>query len=115
MSRRKHYKQHLDNLRRKSSAQRSGNSRVSVHLCNDSASNIEGSAYDVLDHDPTHDDIRMFLRRLHTALSVRDLPLFGVTTDGSSLYPTPLAEVFGDVPHQICTFHIMAEVNKAVL
>jgi hypothetical protein len=32
-------------LRRKSSAQRSGNSRVSVHLCNDSASNIEGSAY----------------------------------------------------------------------
>ena len=37
-------KQHLDNLRRKSSAQRIGNSRVSVHLGNDSASNIEGSA-----------------------------------------------------------------------
>jgi phage tail protein X len=71
--------------------------------------------YDVLDHDPTHDDIRAFLRRLHTALSVRDLTLFGVTPDGSSLYPTPLAEVFGDVPHQICTFHIVAEVNKAVL
>jgi hypothetical protein len=71
--------------------------------------------YDVLDHDPTHDDIRAFLRRLHTALSVRDLTLFGVTTDGSSLSPTPLAEVFGDVPHQICTFHIVAEVNKAVL
>ena len=30
--------------------------------------------YDVLDHDPTHDDIRAFLRRLHTALTVRDLP-----------------------------------------
>src|SRR3989440_1796278 len=71
--------------------------------------------YDVLDHDPTHDDIRAFLRRLHTALSVRDLTLFGVTTDGSSLYPTPLAEVFGDVPHQIGTCHIVAEVNKAVL
>src|SRR2546429_8032253 len=71
--------------------------------------------YDVLNHDPTHDDIRAFLRRLHTALSVRDLTLFGVTTDGSSLYPTPLAEVFGDVPHQICTFHIVAEVSKAVL
>jgi hypothetical protein len=71
--------------------------------------------YDVLDHDPTHDDIRTFLRRLHTALSVRDLPLCGVTTDGSALYPTPLGEVFGEVPHQICTFHIMAEVNKAVL
>jgi hypothetical protein len=71
--------------------------------------------YDVLDHDPTHDDIRAFLRRLHTALSVRNLTLFGVTTDGSALYPVPLAEVFGEVPHQICTFHIVAEVNKAVL
>src|SRR2546427_8033222 len=71
--------------------------------------------YDVLDHDPTHNDIRVFLRRLHTALTARDLTLCGFTTDGSALYPTPLAEVFGDVPHQICTFHIVAEVNKAVL
>ncbi len=71
--------------------------------------------YDVLDHDPTHDDIRAFLRRLHTALSTRNLPLLGVTTDGSALYPAPLAEVFGDVPHQICRFHIMAELSKAVL
>jgi hypothetical protein len=71
--------------------------------------------YDVLDHDPTHDDIRAFLRRLHTALAARALTLFGVTTDGSALYPAPLREVFGDVPHQICTFHIVAEVSKAVL
>jgi hypothetical protein len=71
--------------------------------------------YDVLDHDPDHDDIRVFLRRLKTALTARDLTLLGVTTDGSALYPTPLMEVFGDVPHQICTFHIVAEVGKAVL
>jgi hypothetical protein len=71
--------------------------------------------YDVLDHEPTHEDIRAFLERLHTALRVRDLTLCGLTTDGSALYPTPLAEVFGDVPHQICTFPIVAEVNKAVL
>jgi phage tail protein X len=71
--------------------------------------------YDVLDHDPTHDDIRAFLRRLHTALSARHLALFGVTTDGSALYPVPLVEVFGDVPHQICTLHLVAEVSKAVL
>jgi hypothetical protein len=69
---------------------------------------------DVLDHDPTHDDIRTFLRRLHTALSARDLTLLGVTTDGSALSPTPLVEVFGEVPHHICTFHIVAEVGKAV-
>jgi hypothetical protein len=71
--------------------------------------------YDVLDHDPTHDDIRAFLGRLKMALAARNLTLCGVTTDGSALYPTPLMEVFGDVPHQICTFHIMAEVGKAVL
>src|SRR5215831_21378257 len=60
--------------------------------------------YEVLDHDPTHADIRAFLERLKTAMAARDLTLFGVTTDGSALYPAPLREVFGDVPHQICTF-----------
>ena len=70
---------------------------------------------DVLDHDPTHEDIRAFLGRLKTALAARALTLCGVTTDGSALYPEPLLEVFGDVPHQICTFHIVAEVSKAVL
>src|SRR5499425_3330032 len=71
--------------------------------------------YDVLDHDPTHDDIRAFLGRLKMALAARNLTLCGVTTDGSALYPMPLMEVFGDVPHQICTFHVLAEVGKAVL
>src|SRR5262245_60530372 len=71
--------------------------------------------YDVLDHDPTHADIRAFLRRLHTALVARDLTLCGVTTDGSALYPAPLREVFGKVRQQICQFHIVAEVNKAIL
>src|SRR6266545_1435797 len=71
--------------------------------------------YDVLDHDPTHADIRAFLGRLQTALAARDLSLLGVTTDGSALSPEPLREVFGAVPHQICEFHIVAEVVKAVL
>jgi hypothetical protein len=70
---------------------------------------------DVLDHDPTHADIRAFLGRLHTALTARALTLCGLTTDGSALSPVPLREVFGEVPHHICTFHIVAEVNKAVL
>src|SRR5438093_12668717 len=71
--------------------------------------------YDVLDHDPTHNDIRAFLGRLHTALVARGLTLCGVTTDGSALYPAPLREVFGKVRHQICQFHIVAEVVKAVV
>jgi hypothetical protein len=70
---------------------------------------------EVLDHDPTHDDIRAFLGRLQTALEVRDLTLRGVTTDGSSRYPEPLREVFGDVPHQLCAFPVLAEVVKAVV
>ncbi len=71
--------------------------------------------YDVLDHDPTHEDIRAFLRRLKMALTARNLALCGVTTDGSALYPEPLREVFGQVRHQICTFHVIAEIGKAVL
>jgi hypothetical protein len=71
--------------------------------------------YEVLDHNPTHDDIRAFLGRLKTALEARDLRLAGITTDGSPLYPVPLSEVFGDVPHHICEFHVLAEVVKAVL
>jgi len=70
---------------------------------------------DVLDHDPTHADIRAFLGRLKMALSARDLLLLGITTDGSALSPAPLVEVCGDVPHHICEFHIVAEVVKAVL
>ena len=70
--------------------------------------------YEVLEHDPTHEDIRAFLGRLKTALVARGLTLCGVTTDGSALYPTPLREVFGKVPHQLCQFHIVAEVVKAV-
>jgi Transposase len=71
--------------------------------------------YDVLDHDPDHEDIRAFLGRLKTALTARGLTLLGITTDGSALYPEPLREVFGKVRHQICQFHIVAEVSKAVL
>ena len=71
--------------------------------------------YDVLDHNPNHDDIRAFLGRLKSVLDVRDLTLRGVTTDGSHLYPDPLRDVFGEVPHQICEFHVVKEIVKAVL
>jgi hypothetical protein len=70
--------------------------------------------YDVLDPEPTHEDIRAFLRRLHTAWTARALTLCGLTTDGSALYPPPLGAVLGDVPHHIWTVHLVAEVNQAV-
>lgn len=71
--------------------------------------------YTVLDHDPTHDDIKAFLGRLKTALDARDLALQGITTDGSALYPEPIVQVFGAVPHQLCTFHVIAELVKGIL
>jgi hypothetical protein len=71
--------------------------------------------YQVLDHDPDHADIRAFFHRFHMALRLRGLKLKGVTTDASPLYPEPLREVFGDVPHQICEFHIIKELTKAIL
>ena len=49
------------------------------------------------------------------ALASRGLTLRGITTDGSDLYPQPIFEVFGAVEHQVCRFHILAELSKAVL
>ncbi|MCP5093796.1 MAG: transposase [Gammaproteobacteria bacterium] len=69
----------------------------------------------VLDHDPTHDDIRNFFTDFNDALQARGLTLKGITTDGSALYPLPIADVFGEVPHQICEFHVLKELTKAVL
>ena len=71
--------------------------------------------YQVLDHDPDHADITAFFRRFRMALRLRSLALQGVTTDASPLYAEPLREVFGRVPHQICEFHIIKELTKAIL
>jgi hypothetical protein len=71
--------------------------------------------YDVLDHDPTHQDIKRFLLRFRRLLEERHLELKGVTTDGSPLYPEPLKEVFEGVSHQICEFHMIKEINRQVL
>jgi hypothetical protein len=69
----------------------------------------------VLDHDPTHDDMKAFRGRLQEALEARDLVLKGITTDGSALSPEALRAVFGGVPPQLCTFHVIAALVKGVL
>lgn len=71
--------------------------------------------YEVLDHNPTEEDITRFFRRFQDILAARGLRLQGITTDGSPLYPTPILKVFGPIPHPVCQFHILAEINKAVL
>jgi len=71
--------------------------------------------YEVLDHNPSEEDITKFFTRFQEVLKARGLSLKGITTDGAPLYPTPIAQVFGAVPHQVCQFHVIAEINKAVL
>jgi hypothetical protein len=71
--------------------------------------------YEVLDHDPTQVDILYFLARLHDQIHARDRTVLGITTDGSPLYPEPIAVVFGGIPHQVCEFHVLKELTKAVL
>jgi len=71
--------------------------------------------HQVLDHEPTHADVTPFFRRFQAELEARGLTISGITTDGALLYPEPIAEVFGAIPHQVCTFHVLRDVTKAVL
>jgi hypothetical protein len=71
--------------------------------------------YEVLDHSPTAVDVLYFLARLHDHIRARGQRVLGITTDGSALYPQPIARVFPGVPHQVCEFHILKELTKAVL
>jgi hypothetical protein len=71
--------------------------------------------YEVLDHDPQHEDIRRFFGRFREKLDARGLKVLGITTDGSGLYPGPVAEIFAPAAHQVCEFHVIAELTKSVL
>lgn len=71
--------------------------------------------YQVLDHAPDQADLVAFFLRFQQVLHVRQLAVRGITTDGSPLYPTAIEQVFGAVPHQICEFHILKELNHAIL
>jgi transposase-like protein len=69
----------------------------------------------VLDHDPSQQDVRRFFAHFKAHLDARGLKVRGVTTDGSSLYPDVIAELFTGAAHQVCQFHVLKEITKAVL
>jgi hypothetical protein len=71
--------------------------------------------YEVLDRDPTRADVLWFLARLKEAITPRGGVVRGITTDASPLYPLPIALLFGAALHQLCAFHILKELTKAVL
>lgn len=69
----------------------------------------------VLEHDPNQQDIREFFAQFKAHLDARGLRVRGITTDGSALYPDVIAEVFPGVAHQVCQFHVLKDITKAVL
>jgi hypothetical protein len=55
--------------------------------------------------------MRRFLRNLKTwGLMPRV-----VVTDGSNLYPEPLAELWPEADHQLCVFHVLKTINGLIL
>lgn len=71
--------------------------------------------FQVLDHDPTQEDVIAFFQRFQTVWQVRQLSVRGITTDGSARYPPAIQAVWGDVPHQRCEFHLLKDLNLAPL
>src|SRR5262249_15032376 len=63
--------------------------------------------YEVLDRAPTQVDILLFMARLHDRIRAHGHAALGITTDGSPLYPQPIALVLRGVPHQVRQFHIL--------
>lgn len=71
--------------------------------------------FQVLNHDPVQEDVIAFFGRFQVALQARQLTVRGITTDGSALYPAAIRAVWGELPHQLCEFHILKDLNLATL
>jgi Transposase len=71
--------------------------------------------YQVLDHDANQADVLAFFQRFQARLAARQLRVKAITTDGSNLYPPAIAAVFGAIPHQVCQFHVLADLSQAIL
>jgi Transposase len=57
------------------------------------------------------DHMRRFLQNLKNLGFVPKV----VVTDGSTLYPKVLAELWPDARHQLCVFHVLKDINECVL
>jgi hypothetical protein len=71
--------------------------------------------YQVLSHDPTAADLLAFFKRFAARLPARHLTVKAITTDGKNFYPPAIQAAFGPIPHQICQFHVLAELTRVVL
>jgi transposase-like protein len=71
--------------------------------------------YQVLDHEATQADILAFFQHFRAVLDARSLVVRAITTDGASCYLPAIPAVFGDIPHQVCQFHMLRHLTEAVL
>jgi hypothetical protein len=55
------------------------------------------------------------MRRFLNNLKIAGLSPKVAVTDGSSLYPTVLAELWPDCRHQLCVFHILKDINELIV
>jgi hypothetical protein len=59
----------------------------------------------------THEDLAVLLRTVRQALTV---PIVGIISDGQLSIRCAVADVFPDVPHQLCHFHYLREAAKLI-
>jgi hypothetical protein len=71
--------------------------------------------YQVLDHDPTPEEVVTFFQQFRVILDARRLLVRAITTDGSGLCPAAITAVFGPIPNQVCQFHVLHQLNEAEL
>ena len=71
--------------------------------------------YQVLDHDPEHPGYHRVLPSLSGGAAAARLGAARRDHGWFAPLSGALAAVFGDVPHQICEFHVLKELTKAIL
>lgn len=83
--------------------------RYTLLLATDPISDLPVAFALVDDNDGAH--MRRFLKNLKT----HGLKPKVVVTDGSTLYPKVLAELWPNAEHQLCVFHVMQDLNAKIL
>jgi hypothetical protein len=68
----------------------------------------------IVDKKVTQKDVLELFEQFQKELIARQLKVAGITTDGSNLYPAAITSVLGELPHQVCRFHVLSAVAKAM-
>jgi hypothetical protein len=83
--------------------------RFTLLLCTDPLADLPVACALVSRNDQPH------MRRFLTNLKSWGLLPRVVVSDGSSLYPTVLADLWPQARHQLCVFHILKDINDLII